>query len=267
MLEANLHSDNAFVTLTYSDEHLPIVQKDSKLLATLIPTHLSLWLKRLRKEIAPLRIRYFAVGEYGDQTERPHYHAIVFGLPTCRFGGSRYNRNRVNCCYYCDLVRDTWKMGQVQLGTVETSSAQYVCGYVTKKLTAADDPRLAGRHPEFARMSRKPGVGHDAMWDVASTVLEFDLADSEGDVPSSLRHGSREFPLGAYLRRSLRKMVGRDEKAPASTIEAAQEALRPMRETAFENSRNFKEEVVNAHEQQRLNQTSRRQIRKQRKSL
>ena len=42
-----------------------------------------------------------------------------------------------------------------------------------QKMTAKDDPRLSGRPPEFCRMSLKPGIGADAMWDVASDFRRF----------------------------------------------------------------------------------------------
>lgn len=116
-------------------------------------------------------------------------------------------------------------------------------------------------------MSTKPGIGYDAMWDVASVIMDFNLADGEADVPSALRHGSRELPLGTYLQRSLRKMVGKDEKAPQSTLDAMEEKVRPMRQAAFDASRSFKEEVMKEGEQRALNQETRRKIRKQRRKL
>ena len=36
-------------------------------------------MKRLRKKLHPLKIRFFHCGEYGDKTRRPHYHALIFG--------------------------------------------------------------------------------------------------------------------------------------------------------------------------------------------
>lgn len=113
-------------------------------------------------------------------------------------------------------------------------------------MTSSDDPRLNGRHPEFCRMSLRPGIGADFMHEVASSVLEFDLDKLQGDVPSSLRHGSRIMPLGRYLRRRLRKLVGKDESAPQSTLDEVAEELRPLRETAFNASASFKDTVVEA---------------------
>lgn len=214
-LEGSLYTDNAFITLTYDDEHLPTVigprLPGDIHRPTLVPLHLTNWLKRFRAAIAPHKIRFYAAGEYGDDTERPHYHIALFNYPSCSWGQTR---PRARCCAVCDLVRTTWGMGNVYLGTLEDSSMNYVAGYVLKKLTNRFDDRLNGRHPEFSRMSLRPGIGADAMHDVASTVLEFNLVEREGDVPSSLRHGKRIMPLGRYLRRRLRTLSTGSPDAP-----------------------------------------------------
>lgn len=75
------------------------------------------------------------------------------------------------------------------------------------------------------------------MWDVASTMLEFNLDQTEADVPVSLRHGSRELPLGRTLRKKLRTYIGREENAPQAAIDQYQEKMRPV----FESARNNKE--------------------------
>lgn len=67
----------SFVTLTYDNEHLP---SDNSLSVR----HWQLFMKRLRKQVEPLKIKYFASGEYGDKFGRPHYHAIIFGLDFIR---------------------------------------------------------------------------------------------------------------------------------------------------------------------------------------
>ena len=111
-------------------------------------------------------------------------------------------------------------------------------------MTHTDDLRLQGRVPEFTRMSLKPGIGADFMHDVASTLLDHDLA--QGDVPVTLRHGSKEYPLGRYLRRKLRAAVGKDEACPDEAFKKMEAELQPLREAAFNNSRSFKKEVVDA---------------------
>lgn len=60
----------------------------------------------------------------------------------------------------------------VHCGTLTPESATYVAGYVTKKLTKPGDPKLGGRHPEFARMSLRPGIGAGAMYDIGKAIQE-----------------------------------------------------------------------------------------------
>lgn len=195
-------------------------------------------------------MRFYAVGEYGDDTHmwgRPHYHVAVFGLPSCENGITK-SLEYGSCCSVCDLYARTWGKGHVFVGSLAYHSAGYIAGYVTKKMTAADDERLCGRHPEFARMSRDPGIGVDAMWDVASELIRLGLDESEEDVPSSLRHGPKKFPLGRLLRSRLREMVGKDAKAPEATLKRMEAELSPVRELAFENSESFKKAIVAAAE-------------------
>lgn len=204
MLEAMCHADNAFVTLTYEDAP-----------ESLRPGDLRDWIKRLRKAWEPRRLRYFAVGEYGDKTGRPHYHAALFGFPCC----VERVVSRGECkCASCSVVRGTWKFGHVLVGTLTPDSAQYCAGYVLKKMTSPDDVRLHGRVPEFSRMSLKPGIGANALWDVASAMMQYKL--DRKDV-SQLRHGGKLMPLGRYLKGKLRDYCGQDEETQQSISDQA----------------------------------------------
>lgn len=188
MLEALVHPGSLFVTLTYNKESLPEG-------GTLVPRHLQLFLKRLRKKLSPRTIRYFGVGEYGDISQRPHYHLAIFGVTLA---------DRI-------YIDESWDHGFTHAGELNFSSAAYVAGYVTKKLTARDAPGLNGRNPEFARMSLRPGVGAWAMKAVAEALqckAGWDQITEDGDVPGALRHGSKVMPLGTYLRRKLREEMG-----------------------------------------------------------
>lgn len=132
--ELAVNPDACFVTLTYADP-LPDPPHISK-------HTLQLFLKKLREAVKPRKIRYFASGEYGDITERPHYHAILFGLPPTT--GTK------------QLLETTWAHGFVHVGTVTPNSARYVADYIMKKL---DGPALVrdGREPPFALKSQ--GLG------------------------------------------------------------------------------------------------------------
>lgn len=259
-LEALQHGDNAFVTLTYNEENCP---------RGVDPKHTSDWLKRFRKAIEPLRIRYYLVGEYGDQTWRPHYHAAIFGYPSCQHIAEDKN------CRICGIVRETWRYGHVLVAELNAASANYIAGYVTKKMVHIDDPRLDGRPPEFARMSLRPGLGVSAMHEVASQLLKFDLDETQADVPSALRHGGRLLPLGRHLRRQLRTMVGKDAAAPEATLNAQKEKLQHVFEAAKAASpiggevrRIVTREMLAAESDQAVrNMEARSKIFKQRKTL
>lgn len=237
MLESYMHTDSSFATLTYTDKKLPLTSQG---LPTLVPKHSQDWLKRLRKETSPLRIRYYLCGEYGDINLRPHFHVILFGYPKCSMGRTHYRRDgeTITCCDHCRLIASTWTHGRIDLIELSTATAQYCSGYVTKKLTRTDDPRLNGRWPEFARMSNRPGIGKDAMWEIASTLMKFNLEDTQADVPSALRHGSRLLPLGRYLRKQLRLMTGKEDTTPDQIKSDIFEKMRPLLEAARASTEN-----------------------------
>lgn len=134
--ESTLHKNNSFLTLTYDNDNLP---------PSLVPDHLALFWKRLRHQ-AP-GVRYFACGEYGDNTRRPHYHALVFGAD---FLGGSYRLGEG--LYANDTVTKIWGKGQVAIAEVNMATCCYVAGYAVKKIGDPDT---------FIRMSRQPGIGHD----------------------------------------------------------------------------------------------------------
>lgn len=254
ILEARLHGDNSFLTLTYDDNNHP---KDG----CLSTRDFTLFLKKLRKK--GYKFRYYGVGEYGSRTYRPHYHLACFGLPTCLRGQTDLRKEY--CCAICDDVKKAWGKGAIQCARLEPASAAYVAGYVTEKLTKGPiPPHLT---PEFQRMSLKPGLGHDVMHDVAHTLMATGWEEIMEDVPLALQHGPVKMALGRYLRKKLRLMVGRDEKAPQSVIEKAQTDLHDLRNYAFNNSLSLSNVITEANVQKRLNYTTRHKLRSGKRHL
>lgn len=192
-------------------------------------------MKRLRKREICSKLRFFAVGEYGETSWRPHYHLVVFGMPTCRFGRTRKDivTNRVSawmCCDICKEVYDVWGKGDVELGQANIESMGYVSGYVLKGLFGDwKNERLRGRYPEFSRKSNRPGIGAGFMDVLADSLVEFGIGK---DVPCALAHGKSLLPLTRYLRNKLRVLVGREEGAPDSVLLEMAESMREMRESA-----------------------------------
>lgn len=110
-------------------------------------------------------------------------------------------------------------------------SVKYVAGYVQKKLTRRDDPRLEGRPPEFALMSLRPGIGALAVSDIASTALFCDAVD----VPAVLRTNGKIQPLGRYLRKKLREETGIEKiNEPGVYPKESEHSLRRLRQAAEE---------------------------------
>lgn len=181
-MEQALHGDSCFATLTYKDAP-----------AELIPDDMQGFLKRARYHFK-LPIRYYGVGEYGDKGGRPHFHLALFGVPVIAH----------------EIVEKAWGLGFVHLGDLTKDSASYIAGYVTKKMTKADDPRLEGRHPEFARMSLRPGIGAGFVKHIAAAIApsgDLTTIYNQGDVPAEVRIG-RKYPIGRYLRGKLRESLG-----------------------------------------------------------
>ncbi|WNK12783.1 MAG: replication initiator protein [Microvirus sp.] len=161
--ESKMHSESCFITLTYAPEHLP---RDH----SLKKRHFQLFMKRLRKHVAPKQIRYFACGEYGDESERAHYHALIYGhdFHDKKFLFTNKQGDRI---YESETLYELWPLGINTVGAVTRHSANYVSGYAVKKIRGAAaqdhytrlDPVTGELHEltsEFALMSRRPGIGY-----------------------------------------------------------------------------------------------------------
>lgn len=240
LLEGLSHSDSAFVTLTYDDEHLPKG-------GTLVKAHYQKWLKSLRKFT---ELRYYVVGEYGDQTFRPHYHAAIYGIPA-----------------YSELFQKCWPHGNVHVGDLTPDSAQYIVGYVVKKMTKKDDPRLGSRIPEFGQPSLKPGIGALAVPGIADVLTSEHGVNSivaNGDVPLALRYGNKNLPLGRYLRRKIREQLGHDPATPQETLLQVQSEMCSLLASELQKpenkSKSIKAILVDLNRQKVINLESRMKI-------
>lgn len=147
-----------FLTLTYRNEELVY---GGQLHGILVPRHLELFWKRLRKYFSGESIRYYACGEYGDKSNRPHYHACVFGID---FSDKRFFTSQNGNNLYTSVTLDRlWTHGHCIIGNVDFESAAYVARYCLKKRmgNTKDTYECDGITPEFARMSRRPPIGRE----------------------------------------------------------------------------------------------------------
>lgn len=159
MQEDKIHERSYFVTLTMTNETMNMVKgtltkkKDTRYtnitpngFMSLRKQDLQNFFKRLRKEInGTTKLKYYAVGEYGSKTYRPHYHIILFGATILQ-------------------IEQAWSLngkllGEVTCDPVNGASIAYTAKYINKgkliPLFKTDD-----RLPEFQLTSQSMGVNY-----------------------------------------------------------------------------------------------------------
>ncbi len=173
------HEHNIFVTLTYDDEHLP---KNGEINTEETRN----FIKRLRKHLGVnRRIKYFITGEYGKNDDRPHYHAIIFGL-----GLKEHKIKKTKNGWHIleGPVCKAWTKGYIQGGTVTPDSTRYVAEYIQKKLYKTEDGE---RKQPFATQSN--GLGQ-AWYKKNQQYLKNNLA---------ITFQGKRFPIPQYYIRKL----------------------------------------------------------------
>lgn len=154
---------------------------------------LQLFMKRLRFELTTqggsASIRFYGVGEYGDLTKRPHYHIALFGED---FSGDRYKWRTSGqyAAYRSPRLEKLWRHGNSEIGDLTFESAAYIARYCMKKINGpkADDHyrretpegETIWLEPEFALMSRRPGIGKDWLDQYHADVYPHDFVVVRG---------------------------------------------------------------------------------------
>lgn len=181
MHEAKLYDRNCVVTLTYNDANLP----DDR---GLVKRDLQLFMKRLRKEFVtqpdPEKdkydgIRFYACGEYGENTRRPHYHCILFNFAFRDLRQYKKSKTGDNL-YTSETAERLWGKGFCVVGEVTFESCAYVARYIVDKMTGekadqwytTDDGVIV--QSEFTNMSRRPGIGRGYYEKYGAEVMRHD---------------------------------------------------------------------------------------------
>lgn len=181
--ESKLHVGSKFITLTYANPHL--TWKDN--VPQLNKSDLQKWFKKVRK--AGYKLRYYAVGEYGSKTFRPHYHVILFGdIPDM-------------------VLRNSWNKGQIHIGSVTQASIAYCLGYIVNgKGWQMKHKRVA----PFCTMSR----GRGALKGLGSNYLTPQMIawHKSGQknyvlIDGRKRHLPRYYKLKIFNRRELKRIA------------------------------------------------------------
>jgi len=143
-----------FLTLTYDELKVPYIADpiSGEVWQTLNKAHLSAFIKKIRNYITrdkkalkiegkPPKIRFYAIGEYGPTTKRPHYHVLLFNLNIL----------------HTSQLKKLWEYGFIHIGAVNTASIHYVTKYF---ITYQNDYWQPRENP-FTLMSQ--GIGKNYM--------------------------------------------------------------------------------------------------------
>lgn len=145
-LERQYHKYCYFVTLTYEDKALPTT-KDG--IPTILKSDLQKFFKRLRNR--GFKFSYFASGEYGSSTKRPHYHVLIYTDDDFALVPTGVNK------YSSGVVADCWTFGLHECSYADPGLIAYTSGYVEKKLLNPDYDDYPVK--PFLLMSKMPAIG------------------------------------------------------------------------------------------------------------
>jgi len=223
MHETQLHESSYFVTLTYDKAPRELDHADFQL-----------FMKRLRKKHGP--IRFYMCGEYGDTTNRPHYHACLFGLHLSDL--ELYSEAGGNRLYTSETLSAVWTHGYCTIGQITMESAQYVASYCVKKITGpratehytrvdADTGEIYQIKPEYARMSLKPGIAKDWIRKYVNDVYNYDYVIVNGRKQKTPRYYDKHLRETDPLRLEALQ-IPREQKAKETEGENTPDRLKTI---------------------------------------
>lgn len=230
MHEAQMHEFKCFVTLTYADEHLPPG-------GTLKKKHVQKFMHDLRRHTLfdGYPIKFFACGEYGDETLRPHYHLLLYGVD---FPDKKiYSRSqRGDTLFTSDTLDKIWRLGQCKIGALTFESAAYCARYTLQKngkrfpvghyqKLDSSTGEIIDVEPEFNLMSRRPGIGQSFFDRYASDVYPDDFVLINGRKAKPPRYYDKLLERSAPARLAAIKL-NREKQAEEGTDETTPARLR-----------------------------------------
>lgn len=219
-------SDNAlFLTLTYGTEYVPITNNG---FMSLKLEDVQKFFKRLRKRHPRGHsLYYFAVGEYGTERKRPHYHIILFN---------------------CDPkhISPSWTLGDYHIGRVTGASIAYTLKYMMKepsKKHIRDD-----RKPEFRCMSKKLGINYltkemvryhrsneEKLYSVIEDGIKVPLARY---YRNKIWSETEQVTQGAMIRARIEKQLQQKQKKDENYIEKERRGAEVRNKRSYRNAKN-----------------------------
>lgn len=189
MQEFKVSTSSHFITLTYATEHVPITKNGFMQLSK---RDLQLFFKRLRKSQSPgeKSIKYYACGEYGGRTNRPHYHVILFNADISK-------------------IQKAWNLGNVHYGIVTEAACGYTLKYISKK-SKIPMHRNDDRQPEFPLMSKGMGLNY-----INEKTINWHLADLQNRMYLTIEDGKK-----VAMPRYYKQKIYSDEQRKAIAYQA-----------------------------------------------
>lgn len=255
MLELQYHDSSYFVTLTYDDAHVPKSYYSDPETGeafeslTLQKRDFQLFMKRLRKKFSDQKIRFFMAGEYGDETKRPHYHAILFGLHLDDL--QHYKKSQLGFSYFnSPSLSEVWSdndgnpIGHVVIAPVTWETCAYTARYVMKKLNGDLSQFYSdfNLQPEFTLMSRKPGIARQ-YYDDHPDLYQYDKINLKTE------KGGRTFKPPRYYD----KLYSEDNPEEMQRIKDIRKEMATEAEKAkLQRTSLFAEELLEVEEQNQI---------------
>lgn len=185
-----------FITLTYDTTNVPLTPCG---FMDLSKRHLQLFFKRLRKSLPGRKVKYYAVGEYGGKSYRPHYHVILFNVDI-------------------NKIQDAWGLGSVHYGTLSPASVGYTLKYLSKPSRVplhVNDDRIR----EFALMSK--GIGKNYL---TKQMVKWHLASLQDRMYCNLE-GGRKIAMPRYYKE---KIYSKEQRKAAGYFTAVNMLMRKL---------------------------------------
>ena len=156
--------ESYFVTFTYDENHLPKNRSLNK-------KYFQKFIKKVKRNYVSTKehpIRQIYCGEYGEQTQRPHYHAILFNISLSDLVESRRS-DQGYLCYDSPRLRSLWGNGNIEISEATPATIAYLFKYVLKKKSRKERKKpltlisntgeTYDVEHEFIEASRNPGIG------------------------------------------------------------------------------------------------------------
>jgi len=213
--EQSLTPHSEYVTFTYAPKHLPPHNSLRK-------SDFQKFMVALRNEYKGEKIRFMQCGEYGspEETNRPHHHAILFGV---KFPDREFHKsnNRGDPLYLSATLTRLWPHGEALTGEVNRKTCAYIAGYLLKDI---NDPEWQDadswannadgfnrmRQKPYASMSNHPGIGHDFCVKYLSDLFPDDFCLISGKrrqgAGKPLRDVQKKVPVPGYYLKILERL-------------------------------------------------------------